>query len=137
MNKVILTGRITRKPELKDVRDKKVCEFSLATNRPVIRDGEKAADFVNCVVWGTQAENLYKYQDKGSLIAVFGELRVDNYEDKEGNKRQKTYVLVSNVEFLGSKKKEEKDPFEEFGESITTKSRLEEQLTITDQDLPF
>ena len=46
-------------------------------------------------------------------------------------------MLVSNVEFLGGKKKEEKDPFEEFGESITTKSRLEEQLTITDQDLPF
>ena len=136
MNKVVLTGRITRKPELRDVRDKKLCEFSLATNRPVVRDGEKVADFVNCVVWGVQAENLYKYQDKGSLIAVFGELRVDNYEDKEGNKRQKTYVLVSNVEFLGNKKKEEK-PFDGYEPSITTKSRLEEQLTITDEDFPW
>ena len=71
------------------------------------------------------------------MIAVFGELRVDNYEDKEGNKRQKTYVLVSNVEFLGSKKKEEKDPFEEFEKSITTKSKIEEQLQINDEDFPW
>ena len=136
MNKVILTGRITRKPELKEVGDKKMCEFSLATNRPVTRDGERVADFVNCVVWGVQAENLYKYQDKGSLIAVFGELRLDTYDDKEGNKKQKTYVLVSNIEFLESKKKEE-NPFDKYEASITTKSKLEEQLTITDADLPF
>lgn len=119
-------------------------EFTLATNRPVMRDGEKQADFINCKVYGTQAENLYKYQGKGSLIAVFGEMRVDQWKTEEGENRYKTYVLVSNVEYLSSKPKEEpavektdaevlkdvmeeKDPFADFGQ----------QIQITDDDLPF
>ena len=135
MNKCIITGRITKKPELKEVKDNKVCEFTLATNRPVIRDGEKQADFINCIVWNNQAENLCKYQDKGSLIAVFGEIRTDSYE-VEGNKRYKTYVLSNNIEFLESKK-EKPNPFEEFGNSIKTDFDSGEQIQITDADLPF
>ena len=128
MNKVFLVGRITKKPELKEVKDKKVCEFTLAVNR----DKEKT-DFINCVVWNSQAENLCKYQDKGSLISVFGELRVDSYEI-EGNKKYKTYVMVNNIEFLESKK-EKTNPFEEFGNSI--KTEVKEQLEISENDYPF
>ena len=128
MNKVMLVGRLTKMPELKEVKDNKVCEFTLAVNR----DKEKA-DFINCVVWNSQAENLCKYQDKGSLISVFGELRVDSYEI-EGNKRYKTYVMVNNIEFLESKK-EKTNPFEEFGNSI--KTEVKEQLEISEDDYPF
>lgn len=145
MNKVILTGRITKNLELKyTTNEKAVVEFTIATNRPVIRDGEKQADFINCKVYGTQAENLAKYQGKGSLIAVFGEMRVDQWQNEQGENRYKTYVLVSNVEYLSSKPKEEpaaektdaevlkdvmeeKNPFAEFGQ----------QIGITDDDLPF
>ena len=61
MNKVLLTGRLTRDPELRYTPNgKAVCNFTIATNRPVVRDGEKIADFINCIVWGKTAENLSK-----------------------------------------------------------------------------
>lgn len=128
MNKCIITGRLTKKPELKEVKDNKVCEFTLATNRPVTRDGEKQADFINCIVWNNQAENLCKYQDKGSLISVFGEIRTDSYE-VEGNKRYKTYVLVNNVEFLDSKK--------DNIDKVSSRTIVQENIEYNDQDLPW
>jgi single-strand DNA-binding protein len=141
MNKVMLVGRICNDLELRYTNnDKAVVEFSLATNRPVMRDGERVTDFITCVVFGGQAENLTKYQGKGSMIGVEGSYRVDTYQDKDGNNRYKHYVLASSVEFLGSKKttdtpdetpveevKEESNPYEEFGQ----------QIQITDADLPF
>ena len=130
MNKVVLIGRICKKLELKNLKDdKSVCEFTIATNRI----GQEDADFINCIVWNKQAENLVKYQDKGSLISVFGELRVDSYEI-EGNKKYKTYVMVNNIEFLENKK-EKTNPFEEFGNSI--KTEVKEQLEISEDDYPF
>ena len=141
MNSVVLTGRITKDLELRTTTSgKSVCNFDIAVNRM----GE-GADFINCQVWGAQAENLCKYQSKGSLIAISGALTVDRYENDKGETRYKTYVLVRNVEFLSSKSTEQtsgpekskseivrdlmndKDPFEEFGEKIT----------LTDEDLPF
>lgn len=143
MNKVVLTGRITKDLELRFTgNNKAVCEFTLATNRPVTRDGEKQADFITCVVFGIQAENLKKYQGKGSMIGVEGAYRVDRYQDKEGNNRYKNYVLVNSIEFLESKKStvdvkenhaeevaEETNPYEEFGQQIA----MDEQ----GMDLPF
>jgi single-strand DNA-binding protein len=130
MNSINLVGRITKDIELKYTQSNKaVCEFSLAVNRV----GQEQADFITCQVWNGQAENLSKYQGKGSLIGVVGSLRVDQFQDKEGNNRYKTYVLVSNIEYLGAKKEEnaqnnqnivqnqptpEEDPFAAFGESV-------------------
>lgn len=133
MNSIYLIGRITKDLELRNTsNNKKVCEFTLAVNR----DKEKA-DFINCIVWNNQAENLCKYQGKGSLIGITGELRVDNYEI-QGKKHYKTYVLVNQLEYLSSKKEEKKEnPYEEFGNSIKTEFDLGEQITIEDSDLPF
>ena len=127
MNKIVITGRVTKDIELKYTSNNNpVCEFSIAVNRI----GQEQADFINCQAWNTQAENLTKYQGKGSLIGVEGSLRVDKFQDKEGKDRYKTYVLVSNIEYLGTKKEdvvrngqniarnEEADPFAEFGEDI-------------------
>lgn len=126
MNKVILIGRITKDLEIRYTSNEKaVCEFSLAINRD-----KENTDFINCVVWNKPAENLVKYQSKGSLISVIGELRTDTYE-KDGEKRYKTYVLVNNIEYLSSIKKdeikEESDPFKEFGETIE----------VSQEELPF
>ena len=134
MNKVILTGRLTRDPELRYTGSNiPVATFSLATNRPVTRDGERVADFINCIVWNKQAENLAKYQSKGNLIAVEGNIRTDSYKDKDGNTRYQTYVLVNTIEYLGAKKQEnssnentsgnnvsneENNPYAEFGQHI-------------------
>lgn len=106
MNQINLIGRLTRKPELKYTSSNKaVCDFSIAVNRNYTNeDGKREADFINCQVWNKQAENLCKYQDKGNQIAVDGNLRVQSYDDKDGNKRYSTFVLVNNIEYLESKK---------------------------------
>ena len=141
MNKVILTGRIANPLELRSTSTgKSVCEFRLATNRPVNRDGEKVADFVNCRVWNKSAENLVKFQTKGNLIAVIGRIQIDNYQDKEGNKRYNYYVLVEDLEYLERKKEpEEKKENQEENEykdlHITTE--VQEQFDYTDEELPF
>lgn len=136
MNKVIITGRLTKEPELRFTQSNKaVCTFDLATNRPVMRDGERVADFIRVVSWGVQAENLQKYQSKGSLIAVEGSIRTENYKDDKGNTRYRTYVLANNIEYLESKKKDTDtpveeptgNPYEEFGQ----------QIAIDESDLPF
>lgn len=140
MNSIVLIGRITKDLEIKYTESQKaVCNFSLAVNRI----GQEQADFINVAVWGQQAENLHKYQSKGSLIAVSGALRVDNYE-VDGQKRYNTYVLANNVEYLSSKNANneapgerlpnineiKKDPFEEMGINV-------QNIPIDDDELPF
>lgn len=136
MNKIFLIGRITKDLELRHTKnDKSVCEFTLA----IQRDKENA-DFITCQVWGTQAENLCKYQGKGYLISVVGELRVEQYEIND-KKHHKTYVLVNQVEYLSTPQKNQekpnKDIYREFGESIKTESNIGEQLEISEDDYPF
>ena len=131
MNKCWLTGRLSKKPELRKINENScVCDFTIATNRPTNRDGEKVADFINCRVWNKQAENLCKYQDKGNLIGVSGEIRTDNYE-VNGTKKYKTYVLVNNIEFLESKKNDIPT------EKLTTKTETQTQFEYQDSDLPW
>ena len=96
------------------------------------KEGNQDVDFINITVWNKQAENLCKYQDKGSLIAVEGELRNDRYTDSEGNDRTFSNVLANRIEYIGGKKEEKKeesksDPFEEFSNEVE----------LTDEDLPF
>lgn len=132
MNKVIITGRIANNLELRATSTgKSICEFRLATNRPVTRDGERVADFINCRVWNKSAENLVKYQTKGNLIAVFGRMQVENYKDKEGKNRNNTYVLVEDLEYLETKK--DNIPVEK----LQTKTQVQDQFKYEDEDLPF
>ena len=155
MNKAILIGRLTRDPELRTTpTGRNVCQFSIAVNRTYTNaSGERDADFINCVVWDKQAENLAKYQKKGNQIAVDGRIQTRNYDDNNGRKVYVTEILVNNISFLDAKgavntgnsfnnlpeppmQEEpvsvetvsvEKDPFEAFGDSIE----------ISDNDLPF
>lgn len=128
MNKCIITGRIANDLELRATNTgKSICEFRLATNRPANKDGERVADFINCRVWNKTAENLVKYQKKGNLIAVFGRMQVDTYQDKDGKNKYNNYVLVEELEFLESKKEKSNsnDPYKEFGEVV---DELQEEL---------
>lgn len=137
MNKVILTGRIANDLELKaTTTGKSICEFRIATNRPVVRDGEKVADFINCRVWNKSAENLVKYQTKGNLIAVVGRMQVDSYKDKDGNTRYSNYVLVEDLEYLERKKEGNQEEKNEY-KDLNTKTQVQDQFDYTDEDLPF
>lgn len=135
MNSINLIGRLTRNPEMRFTQNNKaVCEFDIAVNRI----GQEQTDFINCILYGKQAENLTKYQGKGSLIGVTGALRIDSWKNEKGENRYKTYVLANNVEYLGTKKEEQQveqpvqpksDPFEEMAAQV--------QFDNEDMDLPF
>ena len=104
MNKTLLTGRLTKDPALEKTKNNiSKCQFSIAVNRPIVRDGKKETDFITCIVWNKLAENLVKYQRKGNLIAIYGELRTDTYESN-GEKKYKSYVLGQEIEYLEAKK---------------------------------
>lgn len=137
MNKCIITGRIANDLELRTTTTgKSICEFRIATSRPVVRDGVRTADFINCRVWNKQAENLVKYQAKGNLIAVFGRMQVETYQDKEGKKRNNTYLLVEDLEYLEAKKsQEEKNEYKDL--NIKTEVQEQEQFKYNEDELPF
>lgn len=106
MNKVILIGRLTRDPELRTTPNNlSVASFSLAVSRPFSpqNGGAPEADFINCVIWRRQAENLAKYCRKGSQIAVEGRIQSRSYNSQDGSKRYVTEVMCDNITFLGSK----------------------------------
>ena len=136
MNRCILTGRIVRDPILEHTKQgTPICQFSIATNRPIIRDGKREVDFINCVIWNKQAENLVKFQRKGNLVGILGQLRIDKYE-VNGENRYKTYVLVEDVEYLEAKKDMPKDEEEEF-KKISAKTITQDNIKVEDEDLPW
>jgi single-strand DNA-binding protein len=104
MNKVILMGRLTADPELKQTQSgTSVVSFSIAVDRRFNKDEQKKADFINCVAWRTTAEFVAKYFSKGSQILLVGELQTRTWEDQNGQKRYVTEVIASEVSFCGSK----------------------------------
>lgn len=105
MNQVILIGRLTRDPELKQTQNGKAyCMFSLAVSR---KTKDAGVDFINCIVWNNQAENLAQYQQKGNRIAVSGSLQINDYTDKNGAKKQSTSVVCFSIEFLSERNRQQ------------------------------
>ena len=142
MNKALLIGRISNDLELRHTQSNNaVCKFNIAINRV----GVEGTDFISVVVWNKQAENLVKYQKKGSLISVEGTIRVDKYQNENGENKYNTYILANSIQYLSSKsdtqsttqsttedkkasaEEFENDPFEQIGE----------QMQISESDLPF
>ena len=111
LNNVVLVGRLTADPELKEIgKEGKVVNFSLAVQRGYKNaDGEYDTDFIQCNVWNQVAENLKEYVKKGDLIGVKGTLQSSSYEDKDGNKRYKLEVRAEKITFLSSKKEVEEN----------------------------
>lgn len=111
LNKVLLMGNLTRDPECRYVaKGKAVAELSLATSRKWKTEaGEEKEEvcFVNCVVWGKQAEFCGKYMKKGSPVFIEGRLKFESWESKEGDKRSTIKVDCERIQFLGAKEKEE------------------------------
>ena len=105
MNRVMLIGRLTAKPELRYTGSNiPYSRFSIAINRTFSNNqGQWETDFINVVGWRKQAENVCNFLDKGSLVAVEGRLQTGNYDDKDGNKRYTMDVVGDNVQFLESK----------------------------------
>jgi single-strand DNA-binding protein len=138
MNRVILVGRITKEPELKrTAQDIAVVNFTIAVNRNYTdQQGEKQADFISCVVWRKQAENVAKYVSKGMLLGVEGRIQTRQYESETGMKYI-TEVLCDSVQFL-----ENKSSNQSFEDQPSTKSQSDEfyetsKKLAAEDDLPF
>lgn len=100
MNKVILTGNLTKEVELRyTTKNIAVAHFTIAVNR----DKKDESDFLNCVAYGNQAELITKYLDKGSRVGIDGHIQTGSYENKEGKKVYTTDIIVDKVEFLSNK----------------------------------
>lgn len=105
INRVVLTGRLTKDPEMKITPNGiPVTRFTIAVNRPFAnQNGEREADFINCVAWRKQAENLANYMRKGSLVGIDGRIQTGSYEDQDGKKVFYTEVVAESIQFLESK----------------------------------
>ncbi|KKB75137.1 MULTISPECIES: single-stranded DNA-binding protein SsbA [Bacillus] len=105
LNRVVLVGRLTKDPELRYTPSgAAVATFTLAVNRTFTnQQGEREADFINCVVWRRQAENVANFLKKGSLAGVDGRLQTRNYENQQGQRVYVTEVQAESVQFLEPK----------------------------------
>ena len=128
MNRAVIVGRLTRDPDLRYTSNgHAVANFTVAVNRPFRNDqGEQEADFIDCVAWRKQAENLANYMRKGSLVGVDGRIQTRSYENQEGRRVFVTEVLAEQITFLESKNETqqtqqaqtESNPFENEGEKV-------------------
>ena len=105
MNKVVLVGRLTAKPELRYTPSNVAfLRFTVAVNRPFTNsEGKREADFINVICWRGQAETISKYFDKGNLISLEGRIQTGSYDDNNGNRRFTTDVVLENFEFVEGK----------------------------------
>jgi len=110
INRTVLVGRLTRDPELKyTANGAAVASFTLAVNRQFTNSqGEREADFINCVIWRKAAENFFKFTNKGSLVGIDGRIQTRNYENQQGQRVYVTEVVVDNFSPLESRSKSEK-----------------------------
>ena len=144
MNRVILLGRLTAKPEIRYTGSNiPYVRFTIAVNRQFNnQDGTRDADFINVVAWRKQAEVICNYFDKGNQIAIEGRLQIGSYDGQDGTKRFTTDVVLDQFHFVESKSARtnnvpsespydyqnntsandvniEEDPFADFGDSVS------------------
>ena len=137
-NKVILGGRLTSDIELKVTQSGiSVCTFSVAVNRKVAKDQPQKTDFIECQAWRQTAEFLSRYFKKGSSLCIVGTLQKREWEDKNGNKRYSTEVIVDEAMFVDSKGDSQgaEENYNPYGFSVPAEPKFEE--INTDDDLPF
>lgn len=134
LNRIVLIGRLTKDPELRYTPNgKAVASFTLAVDRPFKnQQGEREADFINIVAWGTQAENCANYLSKGKLAAVDGRLQIRSFEGQDGQRRWITEVVADTVRFLSPKAQGESG-----NESGSYMDGLGSEIEFGDDEIPF
>lgn len=110
INRVVLIGRLTRDAELRYTSGgAAVASFTLAVNRQFTnRNGEREADFINCVMWRKSAENFTNFTHKGSLVGIEGRIQTRNYDNAEGQRVYVTEVVADNFSLLESRSADER-----------------------------
>lgn len=133
INKVIIGGRLTADPEVKQTPNGvSVASFSVAVSRKVGKDKEPATDFLNVVAWRGTADFVGKYFHKGSSICVVGSLQVRKWQDKDGGNRYATEIVADEVNFVDGKNEQGGGSYVPDAYSSPKMEDVE-----TDEDLPF
>ena len=130
MNKILLSGRLTKDVELRALQNNnKVAHGTIAVRRDFKENGEYKTDFIDYVAFNNQADYLDRYTKKGDLIELSGRWQVRNYQDKSGKTQYVNEVVIESVSSLTPKEKPESAPTYENIEDIDTTSNMD--------DLPF
>ena len=148
INRVVLVGRITRDPDTQQTNTGiPYVRFSLAVNRPFKdQNGERQADFINCVAWRQQAEFLKNFVKKGNQLAVEGRIQTNSYQDANGNNRQAFDILVESVSNLEPVSKNDgyqpQPPFGNGFQPVRDNQYRQEptnhiEFEVSEDDLPF
>ncbi|MGV3060652.1 single-stranded DNA-binding protein [Streptococcus hyovaginalis] len=140
INNVTLVGRLTKDVELRYTPSNvAVGTFTLAVNRAFKNDnGEREADFINCVIWRKGAETLANYAKKGSQIGITGRIQTRNYENQQGQRVYVTEVIAENFALLDSRNSNQQQSqqtpnFSRNDEAFSNSNPMD----ISDDDLPF
>ena len=149
LNHITIMGRLTRDPELRYTQAQTpVASFTLAVDRDFgSRDsGEKQTDFIDCVAWRQTAEFVSKYFAKGSMAVVSGRLQIRDWTDRDGGKRRTAEVVVDNMYFGESKRRDGEAPrsesrpaYQNSYESVSPSMGASafSELSDDDGELPF
>ena len=131
-NKVLLMGNLTRDPELKRTSsDMAVAQIGMAVNRRYKdKTGEQREEttFVDCEAWGKTAETMAKYLSKGRPVFIEGRLKLDQWQDKDGNNRSKLKIVIDSFQFVDSRGNQSSTPTAEVTTTTTPPA---------DDDIPF
>lgn len=144
LNSSTLVGRLTKDPDLRyTANGTAVATFTLAVNRNFTnQNGEREADFINCVIWRKSAESFSTYTKKGTLVGIVGRIQTRNYENQQGQRVYVTEVFVTSFSLLESRAKNEskqqEQPQQESNNQIPSSSfNGGRPIDISDDDLPF
>ena len=141
LNKIFIMGRMVRDPELRRTQNgTAVTGFTLAVDRDFKdKDGEKIADFIDCVAWRTTAEFIAKSFAKGRMAVVEGRLQVRDFKDKDGNPRRASEVQVDNI-YFGDSKPQSNGSYSPYAAQVAMSNSapaFEEVEDDSDSELPF
>ncbi|QDW82900.1 single-stranded DNA-binding protein [Staphylococcus chromogenes] len=138
LNRAVLVGRLTKDPEFRTTPSGvEVSTFTLAVNRNFKnKDGEQQADFINCVVFRKQAENVKNFLSKGSLAGVDGRMQSRSYENKEGQRVYVTEVVCDSVQFLDPKSNNQQNNQQQNGQTQTGNNPFDNNADF-EEELPF
>ena len=148
LNNISVMGRLTADPEVRQTPNGvSVCSFTIANDKDFKRDGD-APNWIDCVAWRNNAEFIGKYFKKGSLIVVTGSLQTSSYQDRNGNNRKATEIVVNQQYFAESKRSAEENqaggfaPAQQTAQAapVSYASADASDFTVTgdaEDDLPF
>lgn len=147
INRVVLVGRITRDPETQQTNTGiPYVRFTVAVNRPFKdQNGERPADFINCIAWRAQAEFLQKFVKKGNQLAIEGRIQTNTYQDANGNNRQAFDILVESVSNLEPASKNDGyqpqppfgNGFQPVSQPVSQPETNHQEFEVSEDDLPF